>query len=69
MPRPKKIKEQVRISFVVSKAQAKEIEKRAVQMTKQTGRIVTISETLRELVAVAFPVPKAQLDLFGNTLK
>ncbi len=69
MPRPKKIKDQIRISFVVSKAQGNEIQKRAIQMTKQTGRIVTISETLRELVAVAFPVPKAQLDLFGKELK
>ncbi len=64
MPRKKKIKDQVRISFVVSSAQAKEIERKAVQMTKQEGRIVTISETLRELVAVAFPVPKNQLEMF-----
>ena len=64
MPRPKKIKDQVRISFVVSKAQAKQIERQAIYATQQEKRIVTISEVLRILVAEAFPVPKGQMELF-----
>lgn len=64
MPRPKKIKDQVRISFVVSKAQAKQIERQAIYASQQEKRIVTISEVMRELVAQAFPVPKNQMELF-----
>jgi len=65
MPRPKIIKDQVRMFFVVSKAQAKQIEKIAEKTESQDGKRVTVSAFLRALVAVACPVPKNQMDLFS----
>lgn len=64
MARKKTIKNQTRLSFVVSQEQAKEVEKRAIQQSKQEGRLVSISEVLRDLVSVAIPVPKNQMELF-----
>ena len=63
MAKPKKIKEAVRLSVVLSKAQADRVQQRAIQMSSQEGRQITVSEAVRMAIEVVYPLPK-QLDLF-----
>lgn len=65
MSRPKKIKECVRLSVVMSKAQADWIAHMAIKMSSQHGRAISVSEAIRMAVEGVYPVPKnAQLDMF-----
>ncbi len=63
MAKPKKIKEAVRLSVVLSKAQADRVQQRAIQMSMQEGRQITVSEAVRMAIEAVYPLPK-QLDLF-----
>lgn len=64
MGRPKKIKNQTRVSFVMSKEQADRVRHMALVMSKQEGRMITISETIRMAIETVYPVPKKQMNLF-----
>lgn len=63
MAKPKKIKDAVRLSIVLSKAQADRLQQRAIQMSGQEGRQITVSEAVRMAIEAVYPLPK-QLDLF-----
>jgi hypothetical protein len=65
MGRPKEIKDGVRLSVVLSKKQAERVKYMALRMSTQEGRQITVSEAIRKVVEVAYPVPKNQPDLFG----
>ena len=47
MGRPKEIEDCVRLSVVLSKAQAERIKYMALRMSTQEGRQITVSEALR----------------------
>jgi len=64
MSRPKKIKESVRLSVVMSEQQAERIKYMAISMSSQVGRQITVSEAIRMAIEAAYPVPKDQIDLF-----
>lgn len=66
MARPKKIKEGVRLSVVLSKKQAEQVKKMALRMSTQEGRQITVSEAIRMAVEVAYPVPKSQITIFDK---
>jgi hypothetical protein len=65
MARPKEIKDGVRLSVVLSRAQADRIKHMAIRMSSQEGRQITVSEAIRMAVETVYPVPKNQMDLFG----
>jgi hypothetical protein len=65
MAKPKKIKDAVRLSVVLSKAQADRLQQRAIQMSMQEGRQITVSEAVRTAIEAVYPLPK-QFDLFSN---
>ena len=67
MGRPKEFDESVRLSVVLSKAQAERIKHMALRMSTQEGRQIGVSEAIRMAVEAAYPVPKDQADLFGDT--
>ena len=64
MGRPKEIKDGVRLSVVLSKAQAERIKHMALRMSTQEMRQITVSEAIRMAIETAYPVPKAQPELF-----
>ena len=65
MAKPKKIKDAVRLSTVMSKTQADWLQHMAIRMSSQEGRQITVSEAIRMAVETAYPVPTPkQLDLF-----
>jgi hypothetical protein len=66
MGRPKEIKDCVRLSVVLSKAQAERIKHMALRMSTQEGRQITTSEAIRMAVETAYPVPKNQKNLFDD---
>lgn len=66
MPRPKQLEDAVRISCVISKKQLRQIERAAINMSKQEGRLISVSEAIRMAIETAYPIPKEekQMDLF-----
>jgi len=62
--KPKKIKDAVRLSVVLSEAQAARVQHMAIRMSAQEGRPITVSEAIRMAIETAYPVPKNQMDLF-----
>jgi len=65
MARPQKIAECVRLSVVLSKAQANRVKHMAIQMSAREGRQITVSEAIRMAVESLYPLPKnMQTDLF-----
>ncbi len=65
MGRSKKINDSVRLSVVMSKAQAERIRHMAIRMSSKEGRVITVSEAIRAVLEAAYPVPKGQSDLFS----
>lgn len=63
MPKSKKINDVVRLSVVLSKAQADWVQKMARSMAVQENRNITASEAIRMAIEAVYPLPK-QLDLF-----
>lgn len=63
--RSKKLSDSVRLSVVMSKAQAERIKHMAIRMSTKEGRVVTVSEAIRSVIEAAYPVPKGQADLFS----
>jgi len=67
MARPKKIKEGERVSVVMSKKQLDWVRYKAIQMSHQEGRQITVSEAIRMAVEAAYTPPKdMQLYMFPN---
>lgn len=64
MARPKEIKDAVRISVVLPRAQSNRVHHMARQMSAREGRTITASEAIRMAIEAMYPVPKNQLDLF-----
>lgn len=64
MARPREIKDAVRISVVLPKAQADRVQHMARQMSAREGRTITASEAIRMAIEALYPVPKNQFDLF-----
>ncbi len=64
MGRSKKLHDSVRLSVVLSKAQAERIRQMAIRLSTQEGRVVTVSEAIRSVLETAYPVPKSQGKLF-----
>lgn len=58
MPRPKLIEDPTRVSCVISKKQLKQIEKAAINMSQQEGKIIGVSEAIRMAIETAYPMPK-----------
>lgn len=63
MSKPKKIKDTVRLSVVLSIAQVDRVQQRAIQMSMQEGRQITVSKAVRMAIEAVYLLPK-QLDLF-----
>lgn len=63
MSKPKKIKDAVRVSVVLSQAQANQLVNQANRMGIQEKRKYSVSEVIRMAVEMVYPLPK-QLDLF-----
>lgn len=63
MAKPKKIKDAIRLSVVLSKAQVDWLQHMARRMGVQEGRTITASEAVRMAIETVYPVPK-QLNLF-----
>jgi hypothetical protein len=64
--RPKEIKDGVRLSVVLSKAQAERIKHMALRMSTKEGRAIGVSEAIRMAIEAAYPVPKSQQkDMFS----
>lgn len=64
MSRPKEIKEGVRLSVVMSKAQSERIKYMAIRMSTKEGRQITVSEAIRMAIEAAYPIPKNQIEMF-----
>jgi hypothetical protein len=65
MAKPKKIKDAVRLSLVISKAQAEQVERMAIRMSTQENRQITVSEAIRLAIEAVYPIPKNQLNFLG----
>ena len=66
MGRPKEIKDSVRLSVVMSQAQADRVKHMALRMSTKERRAITVSEAIRMATEAAYPVPKPQADLFES---
>lgn len=64
MPRPKKIKDITYLSVALSKAQSDRIKHMCIKMSTQLQRQISVSEAIRMAIEAAYPIPKAQPDLF-----
>lgn len=62
MPKKVTVKNEKRISVCLSKQQLMQVEKMAIEISKQEGRIVTVSEAIRRAVEICYPL--AQQGLF-----
>ncbi len=66
MGRPIQIKDGVRLSIVLSKAQAERVKLMALRMSTKEGRQIGVSEAIRMAIEAAYPLPKkTQKDLFS----
>ena len=63
MTRPKKIKDAIRVSVILPKAQAERVKQMAIQMSSQEGRVITTCEAMRMAIETVYPIPK-QMSLF-----
>jgi len=67
MGRPKEIKDSVRLSVVMSQAQADRVKHMALRMSTKERRAITVSEAIRMATEAAYPIPpKPQADLFES---
>jgi hypothetical protein len=64
MGKPKKFKDAVRLSVVLSKLQAERVRYMSLRMSTKEGRAIGVSEAIRMAIEAAYPVPKNQKDMF-----
>jgi hypothetical protein len=64
MGRPKTIKDLVRVTCTMSKAQHERIKLMCIRMSTQERRQITPSEAIRMALETAYPLPKGTGDLF-----
>lgn len=67
MAKPKKIIDTVRLSVVISREQAERVKYMTLQMSKQEGRLLTVSEAIRMAIEAVYPVPKDQTEMFESS--
>lgn len=58
MPKIVSVKNEKRVSVCLSKEQLSQVERMAIQMSTQEGKIVTISEAIRRAVETCYPANK-----------
>lgn len=56
MPKKPLVKNEKRISVCLSKEQLAQVEKMAIEISKQEGRLVSVSEAIRRAVQVCYPL-------------
>jgi len=67
MARPKTIKDDVRVSVVMSKQQLERIKQMCISMSRQEGRMISVSEAIRLAIEAVYQVSKdQQLDMFSS---
>ncbi len=67
MAKPKKIKDAIRISTVLSQKQFEWIQHMAIRMSNMEKRQITVSEAIRMAIEAAYPLPKDdQIDMFST---
>lgn len=67
MAKPKKIKDAVRVSIVISKKQFEWLKHMAIRMSSLEQKAIGISEAIRMAIEAAYPAPKdMQIDLFNE---
>lgn len=52
-----------RVSVCLSKEQLKKVEKMAIEMSRQEGRLISVSEAIRRAVEICYPMAEKQLIL------
>lgn len=58
MAKPKKIKDSIRVSAVISKKQLAWLQHMAIRMSSMEGKQISVSEAIRMAIEAAYPVPK-----------
>jgi len=58
MPKKVEVKNQKRVSVCLSKEQLAMVEKMAIKISKEEGKLVSISETIRRSVETCYPIVK-----------
>ncbi len=56
MPKRVTIKSDKRVSVCLSKEQLSKVEKMAIEISRQEGRLVTVSEAIRRAVEICYPI-------------
>lgn len=56
MPKRVETKNDKRISFCLSEDQLKQVEAMAIEMSRQEGKLVTVSEAIRRAVERCYPM-------------
>ena len=58
MPRKVTVRNHKRVSVCLSEDQLDKVEKMAIRLSQEEGKIVTISEAIRRAVEVCYPIMK-----------
>ncbi len=58
MPRKVAVRNHKRVSVCLSEDQLDKVEKMAIKLSQEEGKIVTISEAIRRAVEVCYPIMK-----------
>ena len=56
MPKKVLVKSEKRVSVCLSKEQLVKVEKMAIEISRQEGRLVTVSEAIRRAVEICYPI-------------
>jgi len=56
MPKKVDVKNHKRVSVCLSENQLKKVERMAIEMSRQSGKIVTVSEAIRKAVETCYPL-------------
>lgn len=61
MGRPKQLKDAVRVSVVLPRAQMERVQQLALRMSLEEGRAITASEAIRLAIEKCYPMPNKQM--------
>ena len=64
MPRPKMFKNPKRVSVVMDESLYRHIEKQAIYMSSEEGKILSINEMIRRAIETCYPQPKQEMFKF-----
>ena len=65
MPKKVAVRNHKRVSVCLSEDQLNKVEKMAIKLSQEEGKIVTISEAIRRAVEVCYPIMKQGTFLDG----